>query len=527
MNKSRFRLLVFLMSLSLIGIILVQLYWISTSLDKNEEEFKYHVQQVLGNVSNNLKEKELVSFFTTYNQIKDSIGKDPETSQLKEVYFYERDTKTNETIIYTNTLVAENYGITGSFFDNKADSITIGNIVSKRKTEVYNGNSINDATFQLNNKPNTTISKSGNLSSLDKANFEVVFKDIVAQKPLQQRISNEELDELLRSELKKYGVKTPFEFGIYSNGLATKIRSENFKYEKNTTYGIPVFQDNEGISKYQLLVRFPQKSKFVFSSLIGITTLSLLFTLVIVLTYSSALNQLIKQKQISEIKTDFINNMTHEFKTPIATINLALDAIKNPKIIDDKEKVQRYLLMIKEENKRMHAQVENVLRISKLEKNELDISKEPRDVTEIIEDAIEHVSLIVEDRAGIINHHFNSSRNTILLNEVHFTNVLVNVLDNAIKYSPEAPIIDVFTENIKDFILIKIQDQGAGMSKVAQKRVFEKFYREHTGDLHNVKGHGLGLSYVKQIVEDHNGQIYVESEKGKGSTFIIKMPLIN
>lgn len=349
MNKSRFRLLVFLMSLSLIGIILVQLYWITTSLNKNEEEFKYHVQQVLGNVSNSLKEKELVSFFTKYNEIKDSIGKDPETSQLKEVYFYERDTKTNETIIYTNTLVAESYGITGSYFDNNADSITIGSLISKRKTEIYNGNSIADANFNIDNKPSTTISKSGSLSSLDKANYEVVFKDIVAQKPLQQRISNEELNTLLQAELKKYGVKTPFEFGIYSNGLATKIRSDNFKYEKNTTYGIPIFQDNEGISKYQLLVRFPQKSKFVFSSLIGITSLSLLFTLVIVLTYSSALNQLIKQKQISEIKTDFINNMTHEFKTPIATINLALDAIKNPKIIDDKEKVQRYLQMIKEE----------------------------------------------------------------------------------------------------------------------------------------------------------------------------------
>ena len=208
-------------------------------------------------------------------------------------------------------------------------------------------------------------------------------------------------------------------------------------------------------------------------------------------------------------------------------VDLALDAIKNPKIIEDKDKVQRYLQMIKEENKRMHAQVENVLRISKLERNELDISKEPRDVTEIIEDAIEHVSLIVEDREGVIHSHFNAQRSTILLNEVHFTNVLVNMLDNAIKYSPNAPVIDVFTENIKDFILIKIQDQGAGMSKVAQKRVFEKFYREHTGDLHNVKGHGLGLAYVKQIVEDHNGQIFVESEKGKGSTFIIKMPLIN
>jgi two-component system phosphate regulon sensor histidine kinase PhoR len=249
--------------------------------------------------------------------------------------------------------------------------------------------------------------------------------------------------------------------------------------------------------------------------------------LVIILTYSSALNQLIKQKQISEIKTDFINNMTHEFKTPIATINLALDAIKNPKIIDDKEKVQRYLQMIKDENKRMHAQVENVLRISKLEKNELDISKEPADVLEIVENAIEHISLIVEDSHGKITTHFKATRTTILLNEVHFTNVLVNILDNAVKYSTEPPVIDIFTENIKDYILIKIQDQGAGMSKVAQKRVFEKFYREHTGDLHNVKGHGLGLAYVKQIVEDHNGQISVESEKGKGSTFTLKMPLIN
>lgn len=515
------------MSLSLIGIILVQLYWISISLDKNEEEFKYHVQQVLGNVSNTINEQELVSFYNYYNKIIDSTGKVPKQEELKEIYFYERDKKTNETIIYTNTLVAENYGINGSFFDKNADSVNFGKLLSKRKTEYYNGNSINDGSLQVRSLPDLSINKSGGVTSLDRANFEVTFKDVVSLKPIQERVNVDELGKYLKDELHKYGVKTPFEFGIYSNGLATKIRSENFKYNSNTTYGIPIFQDNEGMSMYQLLVSFPQKNKFVFSSLIGISSLSLLFTLVIVLTYSSALNQLIKQKQISEIKTDFINNMTHEFKTPIATINLALDAIKNPKIIEDKEKVQRYLQMIKEENKRMHAQVENVLRISKLEKNELDISKEPRDVTEIIEDAIEHVSLIIEDREGVVHQHFNAQRSTILLNEVHFTNVLVNVLDNAIKYSPNAPVIDVFTENIKDFILIKIQDQGAGMSRVAQKRVFEKFYREHTGDLHNVKGHGLGLAYVKQIVEDHNGQIFVESEKGKGSTFILKMPLIN
>jgi two-component system phosphate regulon sensor histidine kinase PhoR len=261
--------------------------------------------------------------------------------------------------------------------------------------------------------------------------------------------------------------------------------------------------------------------------LIGITTLSIIFTLIIIIAYTSALNQLIKQRQISEIKTDFINNMTHEFKTPIATINLALDAIKSPKVIDDREKTTRYLQMIRDENKRMHAQVENVLRISKLEKRELEINKESMDIHEIVEEAIEHVNLIIEDREGTITTHFKATRTSVLLNDVHFTNVIVNVLDNAIKYSPEKPIIDVITENVKDFVIIKVKDHGQGMSKVAQKRIFEKFYREHTGDIHNVKGHGLGLAYVKRIIEDHNGQIVVESEKGKGSTFIIKLPLIN
>ena len=232
MNKSRFRLLVFLMSLSLIGIIVVQLYWITTSLTKNEEEFKYHVQQVLGNVSSIIKEKELVAFYKQYDKIIDSTGAVPKEEDLKEIYFYERDKRTNETIIYSNTLVAENYGITGSFFDKNAGSINFDKVVSKRKTEVYNGSSINDGSFQMSSQPDVTIRKSGSLSSLDKVNFEVAFKDIVAQKSLQKRISNEDLEQLLKTELKKYGVKTPFEFGIYSNGLATKIRSDKFRYNK-------------------------------------------------------------------------------------------------------------------------------------------------------------------------------------------------------------------------------------------------------------------------------------------------------
>ncbi|MFT3795967.1 sensor histidine kinase [Flavobacterium sp.] len=525
MNKLFFRLLVLLMSLSLIGIILVQVYWFNTSFKNNEEQFKFHVKQVIGNVADKLQKEEAYTFIDKYKKLKDSIGKEPQKSDFLEFGYYQRNSRTNETIIYSNNIISEDYNISSSFFDKKADSLKLKNFSSKRVTEIYN-NGIDNAV-QQKVVPDIKIQKSGKLDILDNAQFEIFFKDIASAKPLQERVSKEELQKLLFAELNEYGVKTPFEFGIYSNGLATKIQSDKFRYAKNDTYTIPIFTDNEGNNKYQLLVSFPHKEKFLFSELVGITVLSIVFTLIIIIAYSSALNQLIRQRHISEIKTDFINNMTHEFKTPIATINLALDAIKNPKIIEDKEKVHRYLQMIRDENKRMHAQVENVLRISKLEKKELDITKESNNIQDIIDDAIDHVNLIIEDREGSITTHYNATRTTVLLNDVHFTNVIVNILDNAIKYSPEAPKIDVYTENVKDFVIIKVKDQGAGMSKVAQKRIFEKFYREHTGDLHNVKGHGLGLAYVKRIIDDHNGQIFVESEKGKGSTFIIKIPLIN
>lgn len=219
--------------------------------------------------------------------------------------------------------------------------------------------------------------------------------------------------------------------------------------------------------------------------------------------------------------------MTHEFKTPISTINLALDAIKNPKVINEPEKILRYSQMIREENKRMHAQIENILQLSKLEKRDLDISKESVDFNQIIENAVNHLALIVEDRRGSISLNLGAKNTLVLGNENHLINVMTNILDNAVKYSVREPIIEVSTENINDFLLVKVKDNGQGMSKQAQKRVFEKFYRENTGDVHNVKGHGLGLAYVKEIIDFHNGEVFLESEKDKGSTFFIKIPVIN
>jgi two-component system phosphate regulon sensor histidine kinase PhoR len=364
------------------------------------------------------------------------------------------------------------------------------------------------------------------LDKYDKLELEGIFKNIVARTPIYDRVSNNEIRLNLDNELRARNIETRFEYGVFNDDLITKVKSTNFKEKIGYTYKVPLFVNGDDSSDYDLYVSFPDKKGYILSTISWILILSALFIFIIILAFGSALYQLIKQKQISEIKTDFINNMTHEFKTPIATINLAIDSIKNPKIINNKEKIIRYADMIKQENKRMHAQVENVLRISKLEKNQLDLSKEVIDLHDIIEDAILHVGLIISDRSGFINKNFKAKLSEILASEFHLTNVITNMLDNAIKYSDDNPKIEISTENAGNNIIIKIRDEGIGMTKNVQRKIFNKFYREQTGNIHNVKGHGLGLAYVKSITEKHQGNVYVESEKGKGSTFTLKLPLI-
>ncbi|CAM4245388.1 sensor histidine kinase [Zobellia nedashkovskayae] len=527
MNKRLFVLLVALMSLSLIGIISVQFLWIKQSVEDKEEQFSNTVSEVLNEVSDKIEERETKDYFERYINIKDSVG-EPKSSHLRNIFFIDRDINSNEIRFYSHGILEEDYNIASTFFDNGngSDTITtIKNYTSKRTKTIFKEDyGLDGKEYKLNAVQK--LEKIGGLSAIEKAQFEDVFSEYAKKVPIHKRVSNQEIQLLLDRELKNRNLNIEYEYGVYSRGLPTKVKSRKFKFEKDMLYETAIFKDSEGASNFSLLISFPKKKKFLIQSIIKMALLSLLFTLVIVIAYSGAIYQLIRQKQIAEIKSDFINNMTHEFKTPIATINLAVEAIRNPKIIADPEKVDRYLTMIREENKRMHAQVENVLRISKLEKNQLDISKDRVDVHDIIEDAIAHVELIVADRGGYIETHLDASRTEVLASEMHFTNVIVNILDNAIKYSVEAPRIDIYTEVVKNYIVIKVKDQGAGMSKAVVKKVFEKFYREHTGDLHNVKGHGLGLAYVKKIVDDHQGEVYAESEKGKGSTFYIKLPLI-
>jgi two-component system phosphate regulon sensor histidine kinase PhoR len=217
--------------------------------------------------------------------------------------------------------------------------------------------------------------------------------------------------------------------------------------------------------------------------------------------------------------------MSHEFKTPIATINLALDAISNPKTKSIPEKVERYVSMIREENTRMLAQVENVLRISQLERSSNPIKMSKVDLHSIINDAISHIELILNDKSGSLTKKFNASDIEVLGNKSHLTNIIVNLLDNALKYCESTPKIIVETFNEEDNFVLKVSDNGLGMSHMVQKKIFDKFYRASSGNIHNVKGHGLGLAYVKKIVDIHKGEIKLESKENHGTTFEIKLPL--
>jgi two-component system phosphate regulon sensor histidine kinase PhoR len=520
-QKRLLYILIGLMSLSLIGIITVQIYWIVDSISKKEEQFSFAMKQTLSDVVQEVELREVRKYYLAFENLADSLGVRPDRRELLELMYVERDGSQQEISRYKNSLLTESYKLDPQLLELDLDSITF--------TRLYNATSKKIANDNLDGSGSkyTTVDK-----IIDVEEYQLIaYRDLVRENnhklPITFRTSAKEIQNLIEAELQDRGIDTDFEFAIFQQGYPTRIASENFQFEENATWSHSIFESAEkGALPYKLLINIPGREKVILSSVTGMALLSLLFTAVIVIAYSNAINQIFKQRQISQIKTDFINNMTHEFKTPIATINLALDSLKHPKIASDPERVKSYLRMIREENKRMHSQVENVLQISKLEKNELNIEKQRVDLNEIIDDAISHISLILEQHNGLLQTHFGALRTEVLGNESHLSNVVVNILENAIKYSSDSPVIDIYTENYKDLIVVKVRDQGIGMSKSVSRKVFQKFYREHTGDIHNVKGHGLGMAYSKRIIEDHHGHIYVESEKGKGSTFTFQLPLI-
>ena len=339
------------------------------------------------------------------------------------------------------------------------------------------------------------------------------------------------LKNLIEEEFSKFYINNSYKIGIYDCFTDSIIFDEFTEESKNAIpqkwehdgYYFGVYFSDMKPDKVEMSIVEPEKKSTLPYMLI-------LATLVIIIaglfTFFLA-NGILKQKKISKITYDFINNMTHELKTPISTISLSTDVLLNNQEITDNDRLNRYLSIIKTENKRLENQVERVLRIAKLDKGVIKLNFEKIDLHEIIETCIETFSVPIQERKGTLKSKLNASKSIILGDIIHVTNIIYNLFDNANKYSPNQPNISIKSENKSDKIIITVSDNGIGIKKEDQKEVFDKFYRVSTGDVHNVKGFGLGLYYVKQMIEKHGGEIQIESKYGEGSNFIITFPIHN
>lgn len=374
--------------------------------------------------------------------------------------------------------------------------------------------------------------------------IELIDREMRIQKfPLERRIDPLFLKKILMQEFQELNLDLDYSFGVIDNvrkkmiilngnfqadvGPNNMASSPGLKLEsllQNSEYEIGLFPGMTG-SPGTLKVIFPTKTRYLWGSVWPLLVLSLLLSLIILACFSYVIYIVFRQKQLSDIKTDFVNNMTHEFKTPIATISLASDSIVSPMVINTPDKIRRFAGIIRQENQRMLSQVEKVLQMALLDKHDFKLNLKELNLHEIIDQAVSNISLQVQQRDGIINKELTALNATILGDPLHMSNIIYNLLDNANKYSPDRPEILVKTRNNGTTIEVLVSDNGIGMSRDVQKMIFEKFYRVPTGNIHNVKGFGLGLSYVKAMTLEHNGRVEVESEPGKGSTFKLVFPV--
>lgn len=352
---------------------------------------------------------------------------------------------------------------------------------------------------------------------------------------LSQLYTASEIREKLQKAFEDHGLKhIEFEFALVANGSA-ELQSPRFFDElldtvnnkvRSTT--ILTGSDIDGMlpaESIEIIVLDFQKE--LYQELIWMITGAVAFTLIILAAFFLTVRTLLAQKKLSEIKSDFINNMTHEFKTPLATISLAVDALKNEKVQHDKEKMQYFSGIIKEENKRMNKHVETILQAALMDKQELKLNFKPLHAHQVISRVVDNFRLQLEEKEGRIELTLNAKEDLVNADEVHFTNLVSNLIDNAIKYSKDNLHIRVYTHCTHKHFIFRVEDNGIGMSKESVKRIFEKFYRAHTGNIHNVKGFGLGMSYVKTVVDAHKGKIKVDSTLGKGSIFTVEVPIVH
>ncbi|WP_344832515.1 HAMP domain-containing sensor histidine kinase [Chryseobacterium ginsenosidimutans] len=514
MNNKFIPIISVFMTISLIVFVTLQFYWLKRYYGALDQDFSSKVYSALENTSKTIGEIEVDKYLNEDNKdFRTNIlanSSQPSLTTIQQV----EDSGTQRQIVYSKNIIEKNQ----LPLSQKGDSLKL--------TTLYS----DEAAYKIKRDTTSRELLTADLNR-DIENGDYAMKEFVKVNgnnlPITKRVDEKILDSVITKELRIRGISATFGYGITDkNNKLTSVVNKLYKEKKdNNTYNYPLFTDSKERTLYSLALVFPKKEYSLamnnWPMLLG-TFLSLLTILGI---YIISINYMMRQKKLAEVKTDFINNMSHEFKTPLATISVATDSLANDKIATNPDKVKYYSNLIKQENLRMKKQVENVLNMSKLERNEVKLFLKEANVRELIRKTTESFNLIVQQRNGTLTQEFKATNYTFKIDEFHISNMLVNLLDNANKYSPEAPEISIKTNNEGNWYVIEISDKGMGMETQNKTKIFEKFFREETGNIHNVKGQGLGLSYVKKIVELHKGQIIVDSHKDQGSTFTIKLPM--
>ncbi len=495
MNQRSIFAIIGLMSISMIGIVIVQSYWVRGALQLASEQFDGNVNGILHDLAEKIEVQKALSLYTTArNRMMPKLPPLPDS-------------------IMSPSTIGE-----------------LNNAVRLIEHDPYIAAALRQGSDSNRGSEGTIIAL---VKMLGKSRYTPNMLASIDAKEINESITNDLTRRGFRNVQCDVGIwATRYKSFVsdYSSLCAddsTYFKREGYaKLNTNNAYNIPLFIDRDTrVAAGWLLVYFPNKESYVWKSIWVTLLLSLLFIAVILFCFAYTINVIFKQKKLSEMKNDFINNMTHEFKTPIATISLAVDAISNPLIAGVPEKVTRFANIIREENKRMNKQVEKVLQVAQLEKDDFVLNPKEIDVHAVIATAVQNIGLQIEKREGRLVENLNAKKPVVFADEVHLTNAIYNLLDNANKYSPENPIITIQTEDVRGGgVKILVRDNGIGMNRESLSKIFDKFYRVHTGNIHDVKGFGLGLSYVKRIIEAHGGTITVKSDLGKGSQFTLYFP---
>ena len=515
MGNLSVRLITALTAIALVGLIVTQLYWINNAFTLKQQHFSLGVNEALNSLEYKLeKQNEATKIKRRMSFRKQGMRWMTHADSL-------RGDSTKSIKIFED-LTTDSAGVILHKTRNKIvtkDSTGIGVNVNAGAGEPFTITRVDssDDRFRWMMKQSDMVSD--------------IFDELVSiniYKGYNDKIDTLSIDSMLTAELLDNGIKAKYEFGIFNNSykyFPTNTKEDSRKEILNSSYKVNLSPNNVFVAPKYLAVYFASEKNYILQTMWLMLTGSGILVLVIIFSFYFTVTTILKQKKLSDIKNDFINNMTHELKTPISTVSLASEMLSDASIEKSKENVNHYVRIIKEENQRLGLLVENILQTAVLDKGQFKLRPQEVDVHEIIDRAISNIRLQVEKREGEIHLEKNAKQNILQADRVHLTNIIYNLVDNALKYSEHKPMIKISTENISNGIQILVSDNGIGISKENQKKIFETFYRVPTGNIHNVKGFGLGLSYVKAAVEKHGGNVSVESEIGKGSTFKIFIPL--